>query len=681
MKIPISGAVPRISIVTPSYNQGEYLEECIDSILGQHYPNLEYVIMDGGSTDNSVATIKKYAKHLTYWQSQRDDGQYAAITQGFAHTTGDVMAWLNSDDKYHRDALWRMAYTFSHYPEVDWFTGRHTSWDEKGNLASITPHLFRWSRQRFLDLALDEKTTFIQQESTAWRRRLWDQAGGYIDPSFDLAGDFELWLRFLRQARLYSLDALIAGYRFHAGQKVGHQRERYLREAATVLAREQQRVAAGDDAGCLSEPVPISLYDGAVAEFRAAVEAQTRGTAGGRPRGLESMTITSATAPSEAVADPRVVVATSIAPHHLDKQRAAIDSWRACGFHVVSLNVPAEIGKLRPTFPDVEFVPVGRDGGQLTGRPLVYFDDVAGYLRSLHVEVCGIVNSDIYLLPERDSVETILREARGSLVFGSRVDVRSLEQLLGPVYTTGFDFFFFDRRVLDGYAPSSFMLGMPWWDYWAPLQAMQQGFPIKYLESPFAYHVEHKRNYLDDNFLRLGREFAENLLAHYLRPVRSHFPSLQPTLTYEADINKLVPQVVQYLHASSARLRTPRLEIAAMNARGEAYLHMGEARWAEVWFQRTLEQDPRCLAAHNNLAVLYWNSGQVEKATEHLGIALEIGPQDRTTVLNCGAVLLALGKQQDAGGLYDNYLRLVPNDAEVRGRRDQLAETRPRTQP
>src|SRR5881396_2686502 len=109
-----------ISIVTPSYNQAAFLEETIRSVLLQGYPNLEYIVIDGGSTDGSVEIIKRYEKHLSYWQSEPDGGQYDAISQGFARTSGDLMAWLNSDDMLHRNALWSMARLFTQFPQIEW---------------------------------------------------------------------------------------------------------------------------------------------------------------------------------------------------------------------------------------------------------------------------------------------------------------------------------------------------------------------------------------------------------------------------------------------------------------------------------------------------------------------------------------------------------------------------------
>jgi glycosyltransferase involved in cell wall biosynthesis/ADP-heptose:LPS heptosyltransferase/lipopolysaccharide biosynthesis regulator YciM/ubiquinone/menaquinone biosynthesis C-methylase UbiE len=228
---------PRITVVTPSYNQAEYLEECIDSILSQNYSNLEYIIMDGGSTDGSVEIIKKYENHLSYWQSKPDGGQYTAINEGFRRSTGEIMAWLNSDDKYHPGALHLVDLAFRAMPQSDWITGRPTAWDNLGKLIIVFDHVPLWSQERLLYHGKDDY--YIQQESTFWRRNLWDRAGGKIDTTWQLAADFELWCRFFHHSQLIGVDALLGGFRYHSGQKTSILMDRYEQEVLQIIDRER----------------------------------------------------------------------------------------------------------------------------------------------------------------------------------------------------------------------------------------------------------------------------------------------------------------------------------------------------------------------------------------------------------------------------------------------------------
>src|SRR5262245_54842718 len=124
---------PRISIVTPSYNQAPYLHQTIDSVLSQGYPNLEYIVIDGGSTDGSVDSIRRYEKHLAYWASERDRGQTHAINKGFKRATGEVHAYLNSDDYYLPETLATVARAVRMRPDVDLIHGRCRYVDEQGN--------------------------------------------------------------------------------------------------------------------------------------------------------------------------------------------------------------------------------------------------------------------------------------------------------------------------------------------------------------------------------------------------------------------------------------------------------------------------------------------------------------------------------------------------------------------
>ena len=247
---------PRISIVTPSHNQATYLEECMDSILSQGYPNLEYVVMDGGSTDGSVEIIKKYAQHLTFWQSCPDGGQYAAINAGFAHTTGEIMAWLNSDDRYHPNAFLKVACAFAEYPEVNWITGRATIFQQNGMIESMEKFAPPFSRRKMLSGHIDKP--FIMQEATFWRRKLWDRCGGKLDTSYRFAAETELWMRFFRTDILYSLDdTLLAGFRSHGSNRSALNNREYHEEARAVISRELVSLQA--DAPFVASPPPLKI--------------------------------------------------------------------------------------------------------------------------------------------------------------------------------------------------------------------------------------------------------------------------------------------------------------------------------------------------------------------------------------------------------------------------------------
>jgi len=232
--------LPKITIVTPSYNQGKYLEDTILSVLDQGYPNLEYIIIDGGSTDESVSIIKKYETQLAYWVSEKDGGLYHGLEKGFARATGEIMAWINADDMYHQKSLFRVAEIFDMFGHVHWIMGSNTYFDEGGHafIYDDLPYAQRWSAYR-LRLFNGQ---FIQQESVFWRRSLWDKAGGFIDQNFSLAADFELWLRFFRYEKLYTTTFMLAGFRFrNENQKSYNQRNQYLDELKLILEREKKR--------------------------------------------------------------------------------------------------------------------------------------------------------------------------------------------------------------------------------------------------------------------------------------------------------------------------------------------------------------------------------------------------------------------------------------------------------
>jgi len=242
--------------VIPSYNYGRYLEACLDSILSQDYPNLELIIMDGGSTDDTVQIIRKHEKHLAFWRSRPDGGQYSAIEEGFQRSTGELMGWLNADDLFHPGAFAVVAKIFSESPEVEWLMGRPNSFDEQGRQKVVLSFLPMTSRAKYL---ADQE--LIQQEGIFWRRALWERSGGYLDKELRLAADLELWARFLRSATLHSVDCLIAGFRDHPLQK-SKDKAGYTAEADLVLARERRVFADEERAFSPPAPLPILLSAG-----------------------------------------------------------------------------------------------------------------------------------------------------------------------------------------------------------------------------------------------------------------------------------------------------------------------------------------------------------------------------------------------------------------------------------
>ena len=229
---------PKISIVTPSYNQAPYLEATIRSILDQGYPNLEYIIIDGGSTDGSVEIIKKYEKQLTYWESQSDKGMYDALQKGFEKSTGEIMGWLNSDDLLHPKSLFVLADIFSNNAKVNWVQGYPTVFDESGRVVHTRSHKF--SKYSFYLKEYLEDDSFIQQESTYWRRELWQKAGSYVSQEYKLAADFELWLRFFRYETLFTSEAPIGAFRIRrSNQKSLEAIKEYIAEVNQSIKNEK----------------------------------------------------------------------------------------------------------------------------------------------------------------------------------------------------------------------------------------------------------------------------------------------------------------------------------------------------------------------------------------------------------------------------------------------------------
>jgi len=226
-------ALPRISLVTPSFRQAAFIERTIESVFAQGYPSLEYFVQDGGSTDGTVDVLRRYDARLAGWESVPDSGQSQAINRGFAHTSGEIMGWLNSDDILLPGALRAVGSFFALHPDVDVVYGHRVLIDE--NDAEIG----RWIMPPH-DADVLSWADFVPQETLFWRRRIWDKVGGRIDESFRFAMDWDLIVRFRDAgARFARLPRFLGGFRIHPHQKtsavineVGFQEMNRIRERA-----------------------------------------------------------------------------------------------------------------------------------------------------------------------------------------------------------------------------------------------------------------------------------------------------------------------------------------------------------------------------------------------------------------------------------------------------------------
>ncbi|MFN8207208.1 MAG: glycosyltransferase family 2 protein [Bacteroidales bacterium] len=211
---------PRITIITPSFNQGKYIEKTIRSIVDQNYPNLEYFIIDGGSTDNTIDIIKKYESQIKYWVSEPDNGQAHAINKGLAKATGDVFNWINSDDYMEPGSLFHIAEAFVKKPGIKVVCGyTHCFYDETGK----TSHTYRMGIKR--SVAQTVLNVEMNQPGTFYDLRTIQELGG-INESLRYVFDSELWFRYLCKFGMNDIclsNLLICHFRLHAQSKTVHE--------------------------------------------------------------------------------------------------------------------------------------------------------------------------------------------------------------------------------------------------------------------------------------------------------------------------------------------------------------------------------------------------------------------------------------------------------------------------
>ena len=204
--------IPLVSIVTPSFNQARFLEATFRSVLEQDYPNIEYILVDGGSTDGSLDIIHRYADRFAWWVSEKDRGQTDAINKGFARAKGHILAWLNSDDTYEPHAVAGAVAFLQSRPDVGLVYGDANYIDENGSTIG------RFPAAQTDYTRLRRGYVHIPQQAAFWRADLWKKVGP-LDPSFYFAMDYDLWVRLAARAPVQYMPHLWANFRLHSQGK------------------------------------------------------------------------------------------------------------------------------------------------------------------------------------------------------------------------------------------------------------------------------------------------------------------------------------------------------------------------------------------------------------------------------------------------------------------------------
>jgi glycosyltransferase involved in cell wall biosynthesis len=204
-------SLPKVTIVTPSYNQADFLEETMLSVLNQTYPNIEYIVVDGGSTDGSVDIIKKYEDRLVWWVSEPDNGQSDAINKGFSHATGQIYNWLNSDDILYPEAVSVAVHFMQKYPQYELVYGDRVVIDNKGRILDVFEPVSVSKRMARFALRIPQETTFFTS-------RIWHKVGG-LNTELHFVMDSDLWYRFLEETRFFHIPVFMGAYRNHDESK------------------------------------------------------------------------------------------------------------------------------------------------------------------------------------------------------------------------------------------------------------------------------------------------------------------------------------------------------------------------------------------------------------------------------------------------------------------------------
>lgn len=227
--------LPSLTVITPSYNQGSFIGQTVESVLSQQYPGLSYLVMDGGSTDDTLAVLAPYTDRLTL-VSEHDRGQTDAINKGLHRATGDIVCWLNSDDYLLPGALHTVGAYFARNPGVQWLTADCLIVDAAGQAIQQPIRHYKRVLRQLTPAAYLGVTNAVCQPSTFWRRSVHERVG-YLDETLHYTMDYDFWLRLARDSRPAVLDEPVSAFRIHGASKGGSQYTEQFREDEQTMAR------------------------------------------------------------------------------------------------------------------------------------------------------------------------------------------------------------------------------------------------------------------------------------------------------------------------------------------------------------------------------------------------------------------------------------------------------------
>jgi len=295
-----------------------------------------------------------------------------------------------------------------------------------------------------------------------------------------------LWLRFSRIAKLFTIDALVGGVRYHSKQKTAPQLRRYVEEVNNLIESE------------ISEN-----------KWTVAIEENNHNTilylndSGSSEKTNNKIT-------DEKDEDSSITLITSINPKALTYQDDCIDTWTSISKKIYSFNSEEEISILYNRYPNITFVPIKRDGKELVGKPLVFFEDIIAKLDELEGEYFGYINADIYLnrtaINTSDFIKNIQSELEHGMLYSHRIDVELEKPKPNSVYDVGYDLFFFKKNHLSNTEAGKLLIGMPWWDYYLLFSRLLNGVKISRIEPSIVFHRNHVPNYNSDLWYFFGRE-------------------------------------------------------------------------------------------------------------------------------------------------------------------------------